>query len=467
MLRQVSQGNIFIFFRQLFAIFGGLALGIAVSRDPIITALLLMAIGAVIVFIKWDFLGLILLVFSTALLPQRLEVGLGTFFFYEIITIFILFVYFFKLFLTKNRFRLIVIDWVVLLLLVIMLVSSAVNMVRVPDIDFRQVLRGIRVEVSLIAAYFLTRIGVSTVRRAKWLVGTFIASGVILSISAIMALISSGRPLWIDNRAVTTLRGGYLGMIFMMQSILLLPFLFQKARSVKNWVMLAILVAILLVGLVLSFARSAWLGFALGCFIIAGRSGRKAFWLMGFVLAISGFFPDQWAMILRGFDPEYVPYTMERFNLWAQGWHVAMEDLGTFLFGIGAGNYGMVGGILEDSRVIISSHNNYIDMFAMHGFPAFILFSILHFAFFREFSIYASRAEKIEQGQAYGALLLGLAGLVVAISLQNIFGGFSIPPGLDYGRASIYFWIILALGVNYIGFLKQSIGSEEVPNERA
>ena len=269
-----------------------------------------------------------------------------------------------------------------------------------------------------------------------------LSAAFINTIFMVWLFVRSGAILWKDSAISVTLGGGCLGCFYILVISVCLGIIFES--SVSKWLKAALffLSSFLLFGLILNFARAAFVGmFASVSMILFFRRKKNFalfFGLAGLVLAYS----PAWNLMLDIFTTRQIPSSYARFVVWKDAIGVFREH---FFTGVGPGNYFFYPSFRGQYGQMASAHNNYLQIAAEMGiFGLFVFLGFLFIALREAISLYRTTASKL-----FKSLSLAFIGTIAGVSVASIFGDFILPAKENAGhvsiRATIYFWILLGL----------------------
>ncbi len=196
---------------------------------------------------------------------------------------------------------------------------------------------------------------------------------------------------------------------------------------------------LLLAGLFASYSRGGWIGAMVGIVTLALVSGRRTaaiagfglvFGLLGGLLGVFSLLPPAFterlatvANNLRIFDAGEVTITPENFAIvermahWQAGWRMFRDYP---LFGIGVGNFNLAYPDYFVAPWATSqghAHNYYVHTLAENGIFGLLSYLMLIGGMFRR----ALLVRRELSGTAWGAVMVGVCGIIAAAAGHNIF----------------------------------------------
>lgn len=222
-------------------------------------------------------------------------------------------------------------------------------------------------------------------------------------------------------------------------SILLLPIslVIHKATNKKTRFSLLTLSIILVICLLFTRTRGAWLGFILGLFFISLFNGKKAFFAVILSLVVLALFsPVSVKDQIKSFANLSTDVsTDDRMIIWQTAWRMFMDKP---LFGQGLGTFMSVFGKYkpEDYIEIVYAHNCYLQMAAEIGIFGLLVFLWFVIALFRSAFLKFIKSED----KFLKASTIGIVGGIIAYLVQSFFDTnlYSLP-------LAVLFWSLAGL----------------------
>ena len=265
-----------------------------------------------------------------------------------------------------------------------------------------------------------------------------------------------------------------LGAFFVYYMFLFLGFFLIYAKRPKAWLLL-IPLALCFRGIMVTFSRGAYLGFASGC--LAAFFFRSKITLLAILAVVALLFTNPsllpagiryrmgmtiehptTSMTLPGED---ITETLEdsaaqRIEIWRTGlriikdhpwWGVGYGAFPFFLHEYSQGHFGYR-----------DAHNSYLLIAAEMGIPTLVVFFlVLAAAFYYTYWLYRRTTDQTHKAIALG-FLAGLFGLLVA----NMFGS-----RMDDQAVSSYFWILCGLIIRAVLMEREAAGAGATVKVRA
>ena len=431
-------------------VLGVLAVSLALPflRSQNLAFLLAAAIAgmvAVYVFMRWPSLGVVLVVFVTMLVPlpdqivSRLGGSLNTTILYMM---FLLGLWFFDMFVRQREFKLAPARANAPLLVLLLVVFISFINGRINYYGFTQLasisaqIGGIAIFILSIGAFWLAAnrlSGIDWLQRLTWLFvflgGIYIAIRLTPQTDTLFRGIfqygSDASIFWIWIVAMTASQA-----------------LVNKKLSPRlRWGLFGLLAAIFYVSLSQAYDwKSGWLPAGIGLvmifWVVAGRF-RVPVMLVGVLIVLFGF--STLGNLVSGQENVSLPSRQE-------AWKVVLEiSKANPVIGLGPANYYWYTTILTfmGNRVNLSSHNNFIDIYAQLGLVG--LFSFLWFAWevwWLGWRLQLTEPDGFSRAYAVGALG-GLVGTLVSGMLGDWFLPYVYNVGLIGFRSSVFAWLFL------------------------
>lgn len=216
-------------------------------------------------------------------------------------------------------------------------------------------------------------------------------------------------------------------------------------RSKRTGAVLLIVVVASAAGLVLSFSRSGWIGFAAAVLVFIARYPRflkLGVVVIGAVAALVLLLPkEQVEGLNRRLTPEMDASMMARVGAYRTGWRMFTENP---VLGVGLGSFyrrfldykvpeaRFPKNYIRGSDSGMEAHSTYLQLLAETGVPGLLLFLGLNLVVIRQLiRLLASRGPPFFRG-----LSIGLAAAFAALVVQNAFNS------QEYLKA---FWVVVAL----------------------
>lgn len=250
---------------------------------------------------------------------------------------------------------------------------------------------------------------------------------------------------------------GYLALVVPLAYALLLDFDWIKSKPVISLTIILGVTAIITVAIVMSLSRGAWLGLALGFFVVASLRSRKAFVILLALLlviiilltfGVTGLLPPEISQRFADigdyfgiFDVREVIVTqenwaiVERMASWQAGWNMFQDNV---WLGLGPGNFAAyyldyaLPGWEETGGG--HAHNYYLNLLAETGviglmaYLAFIFGTFLYvLRCYQRTKVSDLKSSEtrvfslISLPVSQGALALGAIGVLVALHVHNFF----------------------------------------------
>lgn len=190
----------------------------------------------------------------------------------------------------------------------------------------------------------------------------------------------------------------------------------HRATDRKSRLSLILLSAILVVALLFTSTRGAWLGFILGIFFVAVFNGKKAFFIsIIFLILLALFSPAAVKDQIKSFTSLSTDVsTNDRMIIWATAWRMFMDKP---FFGQGLGTFMSVFGKYKPEyyKEIVYAHNCYLQMAAEIG-----IFGLLIFMWF-VFRLFQSTIFKLTKSEdkLVKAAFLGVSGGILAYLVHS------------------------------------------------
>lgn len=206
---------------------------------------------------------------------------------------------------------------------------------------------------------------------------------------------------------------GYMtaGGVMMLAALVLLAFLERLQRG-RNRLILLVGLLLVLLALVFTHTRSAWIGFVGGTLVILLLRRPKVTPIFLLLLVLTGIAAPQGLRerLLSSFDPTH-PHNVQRVIMWRTGWRMLLDrpltgvgdlDLKSIYRGYHEG---------EDVEIKGHLHSNYAMFGALWGLPGLVLVMLLLLATGglllrrqREFKALGDRAPPLAAGWSTAAL---------------------------------------------------------------
>jgi len=237
------------------------------------------------------------------------------------------------------------------------------------------------------------------------------------------------------------LGGGFLGCYWVLVLSVAIGLLI-KMRSVVIRAALAVVIAAGTAGLVIPYARAAWVGMGVAFTTILFRL-KKTYCAM-FLAACCLFllWNPVWEAMLDTFTNRKIEGTYSRLRLWSAGIEIIRENP---VIGVGPGNFGIFSSASRGP--VRSSHNNYIEFAVESG----VLAPIAIAAFLIVVWFAVSRVSNSHESPLISGTALGIVGALTGIAAASAFGDFLLPVRSNAGyvsiSGSIYLWIFLGFVV--------------------
>jgi putative inorganic carbon (HCO3(-)) transporter len=213
---------------------------------------------------------------------------------------------------------------------------------------------------------------------------------------------------------------------------------YQNKKETAKVILLMVFTFALIVGLMSTFYRSAWLGFVVMLLV----SSRRKLSLTAFFVIIIGIicliFPQVWQRVLDAFSTNSTASL--RLMMWQWTLQVLLSHPVRLITGYGiAAFYDVlqeIGGAPWD--YVLSPHNYYLSVLFNQGIPGLGIFLALLYQIYK----LATDILKKSKDPLYRAAAEGILLMLIGISVMSI----SDSP---YGQPSValYFWVFVAIGI--------------------
>jgi O-antigen ligase len=253
-----------------------------------------------------------------------------------------------------------------------------------------------------------------------------------------------GGPGGLAGRADLT--QGYMtaGGIMMLCGLTLLSFL-ERLRRPRNRVLLLGALLLVIVALIFTHTRSAWIGFAAGTFVILLLRRPKLTPIFLLLLVLAGLAaPASFrARLLSSFDPGH-PHNVQRVIMWRTGWQMMLDHPLTGLGDLDLKEIYRSYHEGEEVEVKGHLHSNYVMFGALWGLPGLVLVLLMLFAMawlllrrWRELRALGDRAPPLAAAWNQAALA-AWAGFMIAGLFEWNFGDAEI---------ILLFWFLVGAGL--------------------
>jgi len=210
-----------------------------------------------------------------------------------------------------------------------------------------------------------------------------------------------------------------------------------KATNKKTRLSLILLLALLVICLLLTRTRGAWLGFIVGLFFVCAFNGKKAIFVaILFLIILSIFSPTAIKDQIKSFTSLGTDVsTDDRIIIWSTAWQMFKNKP---FFGHGLGTFMSVFGRYKpyDYNEIVYAHNCYLQMAAETGIFGLLIFLWFVFKFFKSAILKLLKSkDKFSK-----ATLIGIAGGILAYLVHSF-----VDTNLYSLPLAVLFWAMAGL----------------------
>jgi O-antigen ligase len=213
---------------------------------------------------------------------------------------------------------------------------------------------------------------------------------------------------------------------------------YQNKKETAKVIILMVFSAALLVGLMSTFYRSAWIGFVAMLLFSSRRKLSLAVFFVIIIGVLSFIFPQVLQRIMDAFTAGSTVYG--RLGMWQWTLQVLFTNPVRLITGYGMDAFYSVlqeiGGAPWAS--VPSPHNYYLEIFFSQGIPGLGLFIALLYQIYQM----ASNIIKRTKDPLYRAAAEGILLMVVGIATMSISTG-----PLGNSSPAFYFWVFTAIGI--------------------
>ncbi|OFI05795.1 O-antigen ligase [Clostridium acetireducens DSM 10703] len=299
-----------------------------------------------------------------------------------------------------------------------------------------------------IALYFIIKYEISSKRIIDNIIRCYISVSLLISFIGVYQYI--GGKGFVQKhgsetlvRIVSTLENSNnVGMFFIL-AVFPLIMLTLYEKEIKKKIFYGLTSFLFFINIILSFSRNAWLGFAIGCFILVLIYSIKLLFLFGGVGILALFLPPVFSRIKQIDD---MSQNISRIKLWKTA-SIMIKD--NPIFGVGNGNFAA----LYDSYItkypdlrycsykVYHPHNIFLKIQSELGIIGLVGFigMIISIGFKLKKFI------NIIKDNFYKAFYSGVVASMVAFLFMNIVDNFFSAP-----KVIAYFWIILSISDNLL-----------------
>ena len=362
-----------------------------------------------------------------------------------------LFSYLIKLIRGKRTFRMKLIDYPILLLTIFYLFGGFFSRGGLPS--FKAAL----MYVLFLCGYFLI---FNLIRTREWVrrsVVSAVISGALACVLGIFQIFTGGlNASWVDTELFSDIGTRIVALfenpnVFAEYLLLVLPFAvacFLRREQLRKRVLFGVATALMLVCLVFTWSRGAWLGFLVGMLLFfVAFSKKTVLFLLGGVLVspfLSLLVPSAVAdrfLSIGNLAESSVSYRIS-------AWYGVVELLKqTWWCGIGVGSaafeavYPSVA--LAGTQAVRHAHSIYLQLLAELGIPGLIVFLLIVFLFVQNCFEYLFRVNRREERAFVIAGIAAVASMLVMGITDHIW--------YDY-RIFLFFWTVIGLVNSYIKY---------------
>jgi len=311
-----------------------------------------------------------------------------------------------------------------------------------PPAMFKQYALALSIYLTCFGAYWVTATLIRN-REANsdklllWIVIAMLAASLPVAALEFVGWEQAGATVEYGQDIDAPLGGGFLGCYWVMMLSIALGLLLKLRHTLWRLALLPY-IAMGVAGLIIPFARAAWVGGAVALATILFRLKKLYLALLLVGCSLLLLYDPVWQKALDLFTDRQIRGTYSRFTLWQGGLDLIKEHP---LIGVGPGNYGYFS--FTGKGPIYSAHNNYIEVavesgvFELAAFVAFIAMVWLAID-----QLCKRPGPPLRSGVALGAL-----GALAGIAAASVFGDFLLPVRSNNGfvsiSGSIYLWIVI------------------------
>ncbi len=264
--------------------------------------------------------------------------------------------------------------------------------------------------------FFMMAEVINTKRRFVNILIAISASSFIVGLDGIYQIITKhdflrGFPLYAGKMTASFQFPNNFGGYLTVALPIFISFIIRGTARRKIRISLLVLSALLMVCLVFTQARGAWLGFIVGLFVVSLFSGKKTFFItIAFLIILFSFSPavvkDQVKSFARlSTDTS----TDDRVIIWKTGWKM-FTDRPVFGHGLGTFMNVFSGYKPKSYSEIVYAHNCYLQMAAEIGITGLLIFLWFLFALFKSAVFRAARTEDKFLKAALTGITAGILG---------------------------------------------------------
>jgi len=268
--------------------------------------------------------------------------------------------------------------------------------------------------------FYLVVNQVTTEERATHLTRVLIASGTVMALYSLGQSVAHGMDFRVHGTMSTYMH--FAGLMMLVSLMALAQLLWRAHRRPVLWALPALLIST--AALVMTYTRSAWLGFIVGCCVLLGLR-KKVFLLTLPLLAGVGFLLVPQAVKTRALiilDRRSIT-AQERLSMWSSGLHMIRDHPWT---GVGMGamvdmykHYREETSPVDPKRRIGHLHNNIVQVAAERGLLGLACWLWIWLAYgYETWRIYRRLGPEHTGAKA---LVLGSLASVVAFHVEGLF----------------------------------------------
>ncbi len=367
--------------------------------------------------------------------------------------------YLVKLIRGKRVFRMRLIDAAVALLMLLYLVGGIVS------VGGMRSLASAMIYVVFLMGYFLV---VNLMRTREWVnraIGTAVLSGTaVCLVGVVQIFVGEQNTSWLDTSlfsdiTVRITAGFGNPNIFAEYLLLLIPFAvaFAFGGHIKRSMGSVVALVVMLLCLVFTFSRGAWLGFLIGSVLFFMMLSRRSILgMLGMVLALPVFtwlIPDVVLSRFLSIGNLSESSTAYRISAWS-GVGELLEK--TLFCGIGVGNAAFSevypGFAYAGIERLEHAHSLYLQLLVELGIPGLLVFLLIVFLFVQSGFEYLLKVKSAEGKRLVCAAISALAAMLVMGITDHIWYHYGI---------FLAFWTMLALTGAHIGIGMDERGRQE------
>lgn len=246
-----------------------------------------------------------------------------------------------------------------------------------------------------------------------------------------------------DNRITVTLSNPNTYGAYLILAVFPVLLLALKEKKLKNKIFYSSVFLLILVNIFFTYSRNAWLGFALGCFLLIIIFSWKLVVIFGGVGIAGLFVPRLFNRLRQIFDASQ---NQSRINLWKIAGYMIKDHP---ILGVGNGNYASLYNTYASRYPKLRfhdyksypCHNSYIKIQTELGIMGTLCFAgILASAWIHV---------KIMIGKCRNSFIktfyIGFSASMAAFYFMNIFDNLFFVP-----KATTYFWVLLAVSESFL-----------------